>query len=152
MAPQYFTISRCPQILEFTVFPMHGVLPNPGISGITSTRSIVIAWVQNLCNGLFLPQKFCSCYRFPTYAKGIFRCLSVLEFRTQSRNEQAQMESGWELPVAFLFCGTDAGRDFSARWCPLFPVQNNTRQIYATQKLLKSTPILKVFPMVSLGA
>ena len=24
---------------------------------------------------------------------------SALEFRTQSRNEQAQMESGWELPV-----------------------------------------------------
>ena len=46
--------------------------------------------------------KFCSCYRLPTYAKGIFRGLSVLEFRTQSRNEQAQMESGWELPVFFF--------------------------------------------------
>ena len=38
---------------------------------------------------------------FPTYAKGIFWGLSVLEFRTQSRNEQAQVESGWELPVDF---------------------------------------------------
>ena len=48
-----------------------------------------------------LPPKFSSCYRLPAYAKGIFRGLSVLELRTQSRNEQAQMESGWELPVDF---------------------------------------------------
>ena len=34
----------------------------------------------------------------PTVSLGM---LSVLEFRTQSWNEQAQMEPGWELPVDF---------------------------------------------------
>ena len=65
MAPQYFTIFQCPQILEFTVFPMYGVPPNPGISGISSTENIVIAWVQNLCNGCLLPQKVLSILPFP---------------------------------------------------------------------------------------
>ena len=120
--PQYFTIFQCPQILEFRIFLMYGVPPSPGISGISSTRSIVIAWVQNLCN-VFLPQKFCSSCRFPAYAKGIFRGSSVLEFRTQSRNEQAQMELRWELPVDFWFCGTGSGADFPERRCPFFPVQ-----------------------------
>ena len=101
MAPQYFTILRCPQNPGIYSISNAWSPPNPGISGISSTRSIVIAWVQNLCNGFLLPQKFCSCYRFPAYSKGIFRGLSVLEFRTQSRNEQAQMELGWELPVVF---------------------------------------------------
>ena len=78
---------------------MYGVPPNPGISGISSTRSIVIAWVQNLMS--FCPKSFVH----PTVSLRMLRAfsggLSVLEFRTQSRNEQAQMEPGWELPVDF---------------------------------------------------
>ena len=57
MAPQYFTVFQCPQILELTVFPMCGVTPNPGIYAISSARSIVIKLVQNLCNGCFLAPK-----------------------------------------------------------------------------------------------
>ena len=57
MAPQYVTIFQCTQILEFTVFPMYGVPPKCGIFGISSTRSIVIAWVKNLRNGFFFAPK-----------------------------------------------------------------------------------------------
>ena len=56
MAPQYVTIFQCTQTLEFTVFPMYGVPPNAGRFGISSTRSIVIAWVQNRGNGFFCPK------------------------------------------------------------------------------------------------
>ena len=74
MAPQYFIIFQCPHILEFTVFPMYGVPPNLGISGISSTQSMVTAWVQNLCNRCFLaPKSFVHPTVPPTYAKGIFR-------------------------------------------------------------------------------
>ena len=72
--------------------------PQIRISGISTTRNIVIAWVQNLCNGFFYPKSFAHA----TVSLRMLRAFSgVLAFRTQSSNEQAQVESGWELPVDF---------------------------------------------------
>ena len=146
MAPQYFTSFQCPQTLEFTVFPMYEVPPNPGISGICGIRSIVIVWVQNLCNGCyFCPKSFVhatvSLHMLRAFSGG----LSVLEFRTQSRNEQAQMEPTWELPVDFWFCVTVRVRIFLKDGA-LSSLSKNRCQIYATQKILKSRSILKHFP------
>ena len=69
---------------KFTVFPMYGVAPTPGISGISSTRSIVIVWAQNLAMDVF----FAPTKRFvhPSISLRMLRAfsggLSVLKFRT----------------------------------------------------------------------
>ena len=40
----------------------------------------------------------------------------VRELRTQSRNEEAQMELGWELAVAFGFCGANPVPNLTGDW------------------------------------
>ena len=109
MAPQYFT-----------VFPLYGVPPNPGIYSVSNVwspppQSRNLWYFQSTeyfdrvgaepLKRIFLPQK---------YTKGIFRN-SFSEFRTQSRNEQAQREPGWEVAMGFGYCGTDSGTDFPER-------------------------------------
>ena len=118
--------------------------PKSGNVWFFSTRSSVIAWSQNLYNGCFFAPKSSR------YAKGISGGLSVLEFRTQSWNEQAQMEPGWELPMIFDFAAQIRVRIFLKDGA-FFPV----KKIHAKStppKNLKSTPILKQLPVVSLGA
>ena len=123
---------KCPpQIREFMVFAVHGVLWSHGC--------------RTFADGCFsYPKSFVHATASLHMLRAFSGGLSVLGFRTQSWNEHAKMEPRRDLPVDFWFCGTDLGADFPERRCPFFPVQKNTRQIYATQKNLKL--ILKHFP------
>ena len=67
--------------------------------GVLREVFLVIAWVQNLCNGFGCSPKLVDPTLF-LCIEGICRGLLVQELRTQSRNKKAQREL-MELPVDF---------------------------------------------------
>ena len=100
----------------------------------------MIAWVQNLCNGYFYPKTSVHVTVSLHMLRACSGGLSVLEFRTQSQNEQAS-------PCLFDYAAQIQVRIFLKDGAlSSLSNQKNTRQIYATQKIVKSRPIFKHFP------
>ena len=63
----------------------------------------------------FAPKNFVR-PTLPCILRAFSEGLSVRELRTQSRNEEAQREVGWELAMDFWFCGTNPVPNFTGNW------------------------------------
>ena len=129
---QYFQCMESPQMREFLVVPVHGVLWSHGC--------------RTFAMDFFCPNSSVHATVSLRMLRAFSGDFSALEFRTQSRNEQARMESGWDFPVDFWFVAQIRVWIFLKDGALSSLSKRHTRQIYATQQILKSTPISKHFP------